>query len=92
MTIAEQLAAAQAENARLTEALAAKNKGNALRCKVSEKGAISVYGLGRWPVTLYKEQFPRLLDFGDTIRQFITDNDSKLKAKGDATFVNGSAS
>lgn len=50
--------------------------------KVSEKGAVSVYGLGRFPVTLYKEQWVRLLDMGEDIRSFIADNEDKLKAKG----------
>ena len=50
--------------------------------KVSEKGGVSVYGLGRFPVTLYKEQWLRLLDMADEIRTFIKDNESKLKAKG----------
>ena len=49
--------------------------------KVSEKGGVSVYGLGRFPVTLYKEQWQRLLDMADDIRAFIKENDSKLKAK-----------
>ena len=49
--------------------------------KVSEKGAVSVYGLGRFPVTLYKEQWARLLGMADEIRQFIKENESKLKAK-----------
>lgn len=49
--------------------------------KVSEKGAVSVYGLGRFPVTLYKEQWIRLLDMGDDIRTFIEDNMDKLKSK-----------
>jgi hypothetical protein len=49
--------------------------------KVSEKGAVSVYGLGRFPVTLYKEQWIRLLDMGDDIRSFITDHMEKLKSK-----------
>jgi hypothetical protein len=53
-----------------------------LYCKVSEKGAISVYGLQRMPVTLYVEQWTRLLDFADNIRQFMKDNDDKLKRKG----------
>lgn len=53
-----------------------------LYCKVSEKGAVSVYGLQRMPVTLYVEQWQRLLDFGDEIRQFLKDNDAKLKRKG----------
>jgi hypothetical protein len=52
--------------------------------KVSEKGAVSVYGLGRFPVTLYKEQWAKLLDMADEIRAFIKDNESKLKSKGDA--------
>jgi hypothetical protein len=51
--------------------------------KVSEKGGVSVYGLGRFPVTLYKEQWARLLDMADDIRAFIKDNDAKLKTKGD---------
>ena len=49
--------------------------------KVSEKGGVSVYGLGRFPVTLYKEQWQRLLDMADDIRAFIKENDAKLKAK-----------
>jgi hypothetical protein len=51
--------------------------------KVSEKGAVSVYGLGRFPVTLYKEQWEKLLDKGPEIRQFMSDNDGKLKKKED---------
>lgn len=49
--------------------------------KVSEKGAVSVYGMGRFPVTLYKEQWLKLLDMNEDLRRFIADNDSKLKAK-----------
>jgi len=49
--------------------------------KVSQKGALSVYGLGRFPVTLYKEQWSRLLARVDDIKQFISDNDSELKSK-----------
>jgi hypothetical protein len=49
--------------------------------KVSEKGGVSVYGLGRFPVTLYKEQWARLLEMADDIRAFIRDNEPKLKAK-----------
>jgi hypothetical protein len=56
-------------------------KRGSLYCKVSEKGAVSVYGLQRMPVTLYMEQWDRLLGFADEIRQFIKDNDSKLKRK-----------
>jgi hypothetical protein len=49
--------------------------------KVSEKGGLSIYGLGRFPVTLYKEQWVKLLDMGDDIRAFLKENDSKLKTK-----------
>jgi len=58
-----------------------KNSSRDLTMKVSEKGALSVYGLGRFPVTLYKEQWIRLLDFSDDIRTFIQNNDERLKAK-----------
>ncbi|MBI3208515.1 MAG: hypothetical protein HYZ37_06395 [Candidatus Solibacter usitatus] len=49
--------------------------------KVSEKGALSVYGLGRFPVTLYKEQWEKLLDRSDDIRKFMGEHDSSLKKK-----------
>jgi len=49
--------------------------------KVSEKGGVSVYGLGRFPVTLYKEQWTKLLDLADDIRAFIKAHDGELKAK-----------
>ena len=51
--------------------------------KVSEKGGVSVYGLGRFPVTLYKEQWTKLLAMADDIRAFIKENDSKLKSKSE---------
>ncbi|OGQ90773.1 MAG: hypothetical protein A2289_02705 [Deltaproteobacteria bacterium RIFOXYA12_FULL_58_15] len=50
--------------------------------KVSQKGAVSLYGLGRFPVTLYKEQWLKVLDMTDDIREFIKENDGQLKAKG----------
>jgi hypothetical protein len=52
-----------------------------LSLKISEKGGLSVYGLGRFPVTLYKEQWIRLLDLADEIRTFIKANEKQLKAK-----------
>lgn len=52
-----------------------------LRCKVSEKGALSVYGLGRFPVTLYRGQWEHLLAFADKIRDFIAANEGALKVK-----------
>lgn len=56
-------------------------RGRAVSLKVSEKGGVSVYGLGRFPVTLYKEQWAKLLDMSDEIRTFIRENEPKLKAK-----------
>jgi len=50
--------------------------------RVSQKGALSVYGLGRFPVTLYKEQWLKLLGMADDIKQFIAENEAKLKTKG----------
>ena len=49
--------------------------------RVSEKGALSVYGLGRFPVTLYREQWEKLVGMGEEIRRFIQDNDHLLKKK-----------
>ena len=66
----------KAENAAL--------KGGApkgLSLKVSPKGGLSVYGMGRFPVTLYKEQWLRLLEISDEIRQFIKDNEGQLKTR-----------
>jgi hypothetical protein len=49
--------------------------------KVSEKGAVSIYGMGRFPVTLYKEQWLKLLDMSPEIQNFIAENDAQLKTK-----------
>jgi hypothetical protein len=57
-------------------------KGPGLSLKVSQKGALSVYGLGRFPVTLYKEQWLKLLDMSSEIRAFLQQNETALKAKG----------
>lgn len=68
----------KAENAKL------KNKqgaGGGLSMKVSEKGALSIYGMGRFPVTLYKEQWLKLLGISEDIKKFIEENNSQLKAK-----------
>jgi hypothetical protein len=56
-------------------------KARGISLKVSEKGALSVYGLGRFPVTLYKEQWKKLLEVADDIRTFLAENDEKLKTK-----------
>lgn len=52
-----------------------------LSLKVSEKGALSVYGMGRFPVTLYREQWEKLLAMSEQIREFIQANDASLKKK-----------
>ena len=72
----EELAKLRAENEALKKA-----SSRELSLKVSEKGGLSVYGLGRFPVTLYKEQWIRLLDLSDDIRSFIKNNEEQLKAK-----------
>lgn len=59
----------------------AKAKPGQMSLKVSEKGAVSVYGLGRFPVTLYQEQWTKLLDRADEIREFIRVNEGQLKKK-----------
>ena len=72
----------QAELERLraeNEALKQGRRGVSL--KVSEKGGVSVYGLGRFPVTLYKEQWEKLLAMADEIKRFIADNSDRLKVK-----------
>lgn len=74
----QELARLRAEN----EALKKSTEDN-IRLKVSEKGALSIYGMGRFPVTLYKEQWIKILDMNETIRTFIRVNDKNLKAKGD---------
>jgi hypothetical protein len=66
----------RAENARLKG-----QRGRGVSMKVSEKGALSIYGLGRFPVTLYKEQWTKLLEAADDIRAFLKDNDAQLKTK-----------
>jgi len=74
----------QAEIAKLraeNEALKKPAGRGQMSLKVSEKGALSVYGLGRFPVTLYREQWEKLLGMADQIRQFIQENDGELKKK-----------
>jgi len=74
----------KAELERLRSENAALKKGAAtgITMKVSEKGAVSIYGMGRFPVTLYKEQWLKLMDMSDDIRKFIAANDAQLKTKG----------
>ena len=74
--IKSELERLRAENEALKRS---SSKGLSLR--VSEKGAVSVYGLGRFPVTLYKEQWLRLLDMSEDIKMFIRQNEAQLKSK-----------
>ena len=77
----QQLAAAQAIIAKQAEMLAAASKPKALTMKVSEKGALSIYGLGRFPVTLYRGQVERLLAHAPAIDAFIKANSALLATK-----------
>jgi len=72
---------AELEKLRAENETLKKRSEKGLSLKVSQKGAISVYGLGRFPVTLYKEQWERLLEMADDIRTFIQENLDKLKLK-----------
>jgi hypothetical protein len=63
------------------EKQAGSQKSGELQFKVGEKGGVSVYGLGRFPVTLYYEQWKRLLDASEGLRSFLEENKSKLKLK-----------
>lgn len=74
----EQIAKLRAENDRLKARGAHK-----LSCKVSAKGAVSVYGMGRWPVTLYRSQWEALLKFIPQVEEFIIEHVDELKDKGE---------
>ena len=74
--IQSELARLRAENESLKQ-----RRNSAVSFKVSEKGAVSVYGLGRYPVTLYQEQWQKLLALSDQIKDFIEENRAKLKVK-----------
>jgi hypothetical protein len=79
-TAEQKLARLEAENRALKDQIEQRKPGQ-LRLKISEKGGLSVYGLGRFPVTLYKEQWIRLLDHVDEIKHFLQENEQQLKTK-----------
>lgn len=84
--IIEENSALKAELEQLKAALAARPvvvKERKTGMKVSEKGAVSVYGLGRFPFTQYKDNMLKILDMADVITQFIADHDSELSVKED---------
>ena len=70
----------QARIAELEEQAGSRKK-DSLEFKVGEKGGVSIYGLGRFPVTLYYEQWVRLLDSEDGLRAFLEENKDKLKLR-----------
>ena len=72
---------AELERLRAENAALKKTSSRGLSLKVSEKGALSVYGMGRFPVTLYKEQWIKLLEISEDILAFIKANESQLKTK-----------
>ena len=80
--MSEQDLQAELERLRAENASLKKQKtGQDITFKVGNKGGVSVYGLGKFPVTLYKEQWLRLLDKKEDLLEFISDNDADLKVK-----------
>ena len=71
----------EAEVEVLRKLLASKNGDGPLTYQVSQKGAVSIYGLMRFPITLYKNQWEQVLEHQDELRKFIKDNESRLKTK-----------
>jgi len=80
-TMSDEELKAELERLRNENAALKKGASSGIRLKVSEKGAVSIYGMGRFPVTLYKEQWLKLLDMSADIRAFIAANEAQLKAK-----------
>jgi hypothetical protein len=81
MSESEQDLKAELERLKAENESLKKRGGRGVSMKVSEKGAVSVYGLGRFPVTLYQEQWTKLIDMGEDIRAFIRENQATLKKK-----------
>ena len=79
--MADESTQSELERLRAENAALKARTARGVSLKVSEKGGVSVYGLGRFPVTLYKEQWVKLLDMAGDIRAFITEHDAELKAK-----------
>jgi ribosome-interacting GTPase 1 len=71
----------KAKLAQLEKEVEVKKRSGDLSFKIAEKGGLSVYGLGRFPVTLYYEQWNRLLGAADDIKKFLEENKAKLKLK-----------
>jgi hypothetical protein len=71
----------KARLSQLEKQVEGKKQVGELGFKVGDKGGVSVYGLGRFPVTLYYEQWLRLLNAAENIKTFLEENKSKLKLK-----------
>jgi hypothetical protein len=80
-TMSDEELKSELERLRNENAALKKGSSTGIRMKVSGKGAVSIYGMGRFPVTLYKEQWLKLLDMSDDIRAFIAANKAQLKTK-----------
>ena len=80
-TAEQKLARLEAENKALKDQIDQHRPPGQLRLKISEKGGLSVYGLGRFPVTLYKEQWKRLLEHAEEIKTFLEQHEQQLKTK-----------
>jgi hypothetical protein len=80
-TMSDEELRAELERLRAENQALKKTSSKGVSLKVSEKGGLSVYGLGRFPITLYKEQWTKLLDMADDIRAFLKANDAQLKTK-----------
>ena len=79
--MADEALQAELERLKAENAALKAQTSRGISMKVSEKGGVSVYGLGRFPVTLYKEQWVKLLDLADDIRTFIAQHEAQLKTK-----------
>ena len=80
--MSEEEMSAELERLRNENASLKKGAATGITMKVSEKGGLSVYGMGRFPITLYNEPLLKLMDMSDAIRSFIAANDAALKTKG----------
>jgi hypothetical protein len=80
-SISDEVIKDELERLRKENEVLKKGASSGIRMKLSEKGAVSIYGMGRFPVTLYKEQWLKLLDMSAEIRAFIAANEAKLKRK-----------
>jgi hypothetical protein len=83
---------AELERLRNENAMLKKGAASGIRMKVSEKGGVPIYGMGRFPITLYKEQWLKLLDMSQDIRAFIAANEAQLKTKEQNKVMTGELS